>query len=73
MLSNEKHINKRREGNPVVVLTLRKASNAPFSMYSMTIMTGFPDKQKRETPLDVIRSSEDKLHPLSVRGRNEGK
>lgn len=27
---------------PEVVLTLRKASNEPFSMYSMTIITGLP-------------------------------
>ena len=27
------------------VLTLRKPSNEPFSMYSITIMTGFPEKK----------------------------
>jgi len=29
-------------GAPKVTLTLRKPSNEPFSMYSMTIITGFP-------------------------------
>lgn len=29
------------------VLTLRKASKEPFSMYSMTIITGFPGEEKK--------------------------
>lgn len=30
----------------ILVLTLRNASNAPFSMYSITIMTGFPERKE---------------------------
>ena len=30
----------------ILVLTLRNASNAPFSMYSITIMTGFPERNE---------------------------
>lgn len=31
----------------ILVLTLRNASKAPFSMYSITIMTGFPERKDR--------------------------
>lgn len=30
----------------ILLLTLRNASKAPFSMYSITIMTGFPKRHE---------------------------
>lgn len=41
----------------ILILTLRNASKAPFSMYSITIMTGFPES-KEDRYLRTVKQME---------------
>lgn len=46
--------------------TLRKASREPFSMYSVMIITGLPDKDQRESLEALLSSAADRHNTLST-------
>lgn len=54
----------------ILLLTLRNASKAPFSMYSITIMTGFPER-KEDRYLRTVKQMEslffDKMHAIPLK------